>query len=157
MRYEMPHAWYAVLLTCQIPDSMQLPTDVIVEVRTRRAAVSVRHNIQLKSYPVEDPSDTSNLAFCLSPMFGELDLFKILEWRLHHARLGISTVHWYSREGNFALKTLVDVLNHSEGLKDTWKEATPLSPDTYQKERLLEHGLYGDQVILPPVICFLHG
>jgi hypothetical protein len=79
-------------------------------------------------------------------MFGELDLFKILEWRLHHARLGVKTVHWYSRRPNVALETLVRILNHDEGLKDSWKEASPISPDTFETERLQEHGLYGDQV-----------
>lgn len=148
MRYEMPHAWYAVLLRCGVPDAVQLPANSTVEVSLRKGHPAMHHTLQLRPYAVEEPSITPNVAFCLSPVFGKLDIFKILEWRLHHARIGVKTVHWYSREANPALKSLVNVLNHNEGLKDTWKDAVPLSPDTFQTERLQEHGLYGDQVIL---------
>lgn len=151
MRYEMPHAWYAVLLRCRVPDNVQLPTDALVEVRLRKSPSTIKHNLKLRSHAIEEAGATPNVAFCLSPVFGKLDPFKILEWRLHHARLGVKTVHWYSREPNAALRTLVDVLNHDEGLKDTWKDAKPLSPDTFLKDRLQEHGLYGDQVLFSTI------
>lgn len=146
IRYEMPHAWYAVLIRCQIPEDVHLPTKSRVDLRLRDSAATIKHDIQLKPYVTENPRNTSDLAFCLSPMFGDLDLFKLLEWRLHHARLGVNTVHWYIRKPNIALETLVRILNHDEGLEDSWKEASPISPDTFETERLQEHGLYGDQV-----------
>lgn len=146
LRYDMPHAWYAVLIRCQVPQDAVLPSNIIVETRVRRSPTRIKHNIEVESYRIGEANETANLAFCLSPMFGHLDLFRILEWRLHHARVGVNTVHWYTRKKNTALETMVAILNHDEGLTDSWKEASPISPDTFETERLQEHGLYGDQV-----------
>lgn len=146
IRYEMPHAWYAVLVRCSVPPEVTLPGQVKVNLVLRQDKNPVEHTVYLKSYLVSDRDNTPNLAFCLAPAFGDLDLFKILEWRLHHARLGVKSVHWYTRRPNGRLQMLVNILNHKEDLEDTWKEAVPLSPDTFETERLQEHGLYGDQV-----------
>ena len=146
IRYEMPHAWYAVLVRCSVPSEVILPAKATVDLALRHDHTHIKHTIDLKAYTVSDRNNTSNLAFCLAPAFGELDLFKLLEWRLHHARLGVKTVHWYTRRPNGRLQMLVNILNHKEGLEDTWKEAIPISPDTFETEHLQDHGLYGDQV-----------
>lgn len=146
MRYEMPHAWYAVLVRCKVPIEVKLPAKATVDLFLRNDKASVKHTLDLRPYRISEGSDTSNLAVCLAPAFGNLDLFKVLEWRLHHARQGVKTVHWYTRGPNDRLQMLVNILNNKEELQDTWKEAVPISPDTFQTEHLQEHGLYGDQV-----------
>jgi hypothetical protein len=145
LQYKMPHAWYAVLVRCEVPRKLSLPTTMSLELSSREKT-TVKHSINLKTYLIREGSHVPNLALCLSPMFGNIDMFRILEWRLHHARLGVKTVHWYTRNANTPLETLITILNHEEDLQDTWKEAPPVSPDTFETDHLQEKGLYGDQV-----------
>ena len=112
-----------------------------------RDGQKVEHEVRLLPTIVPEPRPT--LGICVSPLFGDIDMLQLVEWRLHHARVGFQTVHWYEREaGAFNLSDWIQVWNGRLGTHDTLGVAPPLSPTTWQTHAYYQNGTYADQVRL---------
>ena len=88
------------------------------------------------------------MGICVSPLYGHFYKRKILEWRLHHLYMGIRTVHWYLRDPESELEAWLKSIARKLELQDTYTDAPPLSPETYQSNILRDEGLSADQVCL---------
>jgi len=148
LTWKLPYAPWALLMRCRVPKGAVLPgtafVDVHMKIWTTEGSPIATHRIDLERKLV--PQDPPTLGLCMSPLYGELDFVKLLEWRMHHAGLGVGTVHWYDREGNTDLERLVRRMTEQQGLSDTYNFAPPLSPETYDSDYLIDRGRYGDQV-----------
>ncbi|WWC63753.1 uncharacterized protein I303_106358 [Kwoniella dejecticola CBS 10117] len=94
------------------------------------------------------PSPQNGLSICVSPVRlrpmaenpEEVDLRKLVQWRVWHMYQGVTQVHWYSRDPIF--RTWIDSLNRILGLGDTWLDAPVLSEQFPASSRE-----YADQAI----------
>jgi hypothetical protein len=101
--------------------------------------------IELEKASISAPR--AKLGICLSPLYGQINMLRILEWRIHHARLGFETVHWYSRDSSSKLQRWMAVWNEQLSLKDTWGYAPNLLDDEFKPNHFMsEEGAYADQV-----------
>lgn len=83
----------------------------------------------------------------MSPLYGKVDRLRLLEWRIHHAKLGIKVVHWYVRPEMAFLRPLVEHWNKAIALHDTWTLAPYLADmEAEGTRRLHSRGAYADQV-----------
>lgn len=98
------------------------------------------------SPPKPAPTDLTKLSVCTSPVYGKLDKLAVLEWRLHHAQLGVQSVHWYVRETGTALEARIRQWNGVLGLTDTWRYAPALATNQSEASKLYNNGAYADQV-----------
>lgn len=149
LTWKMPYAPWALLMRCRIPDEATLPGAAYLDLHLADDRSPAKTAIATQRLALERrkiAQETTRLALCTAPLFGRLNMPRLLEWRLHHARLGIKTVHWYDREGRQDIIDFVGRLNRNEKLRDTYTHAPPLSPETYGTEIFLEKGLYADQV-----------
>jgi hypothetical protein len=154
-RCPVPHTIYHHLLKAR-------PTTLQLTIRYDLSEYAIfEHHIPLQlvsqSIVSEQPPtralrpQKSSLGICISPIFGTLDPLKLLEWRLHHAKLGFDVVYWYDRaEASFSsTKRLVEGWNEHLGIRDVWRHAPKLQPhNTTFVEELHSDGAYVDQVRL---------
>lgn len=150
---DFPMDRYVLLVYCPLPPSVPTrPTartrdiDVVVSLGLGGSSTPFSYPFTLKRTTVSPPSQ---VAICVAPVFGQVDLVQLLEWRLNHWLLGIETVHWYDRTDGLVLEDWVRRFSIVTGAKDTWGAGAPVSPDTYMTDLLEMSGKYGDQVRVP--------
>lgn len=109
--------------------------------------VHLDHSISLHAHSVEsEPTGIQTKAtICLAPIhhWSEESALASLEWREHHRQMGIDSVHWYARDMD--LQDHVAQINKHLGVKDTFRYAPYLSPETHQTGILQGDGESADQ------------
>lgn len=122
--------------------------DETVEVLLRyslKGGETFEHKVKLSATRL--PKRRAKLGICVSPLFGELDMLKVVEWRVHHARIGFETVHFYERNaGDFNLSSWIAIWNARLGTHDTLGIGAPISPSTWQTSSYMFNSSYADQV-----------
>ena len=158
--FQNARARWALLISCDMPPSYLSSTSsspvISLELLLADKTTTFTQPISLKSSSVDLAIPKGSLGICIAPLYGPINDAKTLQWRLHHALLGVKTVHWYDRDGRGRTKEWVKELNRSYGLKDTYNEAPCISPQSCGKEEVLEDkGVSGDQVSCDhlPKIC----
>lgn len=159
--FDSTKANWALLITCELPSEMEIPSTwnspsirrgrnpppIDVELDLTLANRRVVFSQKVKLLPHRIPVvQKGSLGICVAPMYGPIDDLRVLEWRIHHALLGVKAVHWYDRTGHQSTHEWVKVLSKEMGLQDTWTDAPCISPETCGTDILEAKGVSGDQV-----------
>lgn len=149
--FQIKRARWALLISCDMPkdylSSSTSSPSVSLDILLADKSTTFTQAISLKSTSINAVVPKGSLGICIAPLYGPINDSKTLQWRIHHAKLGVQTVHWYDRDGRGKTKEWVKELNRLFGLKDTYNEAPCISKETCGKEGLLEDkGVSGDQV-----------
>lgn len=143
--FDETRARWALLVSCPVPLKLQGTTTAYLDLHMEDMKTVHTQEMSLRAHHV--PAATpGSLAICIAPLYGPLDDARMLEWRLHHAELGVKAVHWYDRTGHPRTRHWVDQLKREKGLMDTWTDAPCISPESCGSDLLEAKGVSGDQV-----------
>lgn len=151
--FQESRARWALLISCDMPSYHTTttvpppPNSTKLQLLLADKKTTFTQSIKLKSKTVAKQAPSGSLGICLAPLYGRPNEKKMLEWRTHHAQLGVKVVHWYDRDQRGRTKEWVKELNRLLELEDTYTEAPCISPESCGKEEVLEDkGVSGDQV-----------
>lgn len=115
--------------------------------RDTNLVATVDPRMSIEAMPELPPTISGMVHICLSPSFANFDTATLLEWRIHHSRIGIKTVHWYHRPETSHLLPIVQDMNNILGTRDTIRLAPYLVEEPVRNaSQLHKHGAYADQV-----------
>lgn len=151
--FQSKRARWALLISCDMPPLHQSNSASLealstsLELLLADGVTTFTQPISLRPSTVDLVPPEGSLGICIAPLYGPINDSKTLQWRIHHALLGVKTVHWYDRDGRGRTREWVKELNRQFGLKDTYNDAPCISPESCGKEEVLEDkGVSGDQV-----------
>ncbi|KAK9898830.1 hypothetical protein P389DRAFT_39288 [Cystobasidium minutum MCA 4210] len=152
--FQSKRARWALLISCDMPQlhqsnsASQKAFSSSLELVLADGVTTFTQPISLRPSTVDLVPPEGSLGICIAPLYGPINDSKTLQWRIHHALLGVKTVHWYDRDGRGRTREWVKELNRQFGLKDTYNDAPCISPESCGKEEVLEDkGVSGDQVL----------
>ena len=140
------------LFRCTLPADLPLANigEITLSFNVKRGQ-QIEHIVKLEKSVL--PEKRPKLGVCVSPLFGDMDMLQLVEWRVHHARVGFGAVHFYERVADeYNMARWINIWNTRLGTQDTLGVGAPVSPSTWQTHAYVQNSTYADQV--RPSIAF---